>query len=320
MANNFLTQFPISVIKIEHLTVLSLRGNRLEEISPSIGAMKNLQTLNIAQNSLRYLPGELLDLMRKGTALRELQIHPNPFVQAEDNSFYRWGLHEYEEQTYGPEPKKSPTQGYWVGLTAKMRARTPVQFSDSSRVVYSDFALLDTTFGSGPGKLRKEDLWELAMPKAADSRRRPPGTDRLLGSKGPPSLFELALRAAVQAPEADQLASMLTDDDLIPDHLPSVMERAVHIHKQGGQKCCICGRETLNPMTEWIEFREIEIYTISSLMEVGDIRTEVTSSKPIAKKSDELWVPFMRRGCSWVCVPQKVQAPPSLEQRWAAMS
>ncbi|GKT96451.1 leucine-rich repeat domain-containing protein [Colletotrichum tofieldiae] len=60
---NPLLKLPGAIFDLEHLTVLSLRGCRLRELPPAIGKMRSLRTLNLAQNLLRYLPAELLDLM-----------------------------------------------------------------------------------------------------------------------------------------------------------------------------------------------------------------------------------------------------------------
>ncbi|KAK2075360.1 hypothetical protein P8C59_009491 [Phyllachora maydis] len=81
LANNRLTCIPGAIFNIEHLTVLSVRGNNLQELPPSIGKLKNLQTLNIGQNLLHWLPAELLDLMKYKGKLKTLSLHPNPYHQ-----------------------------------------------------------------------------------------------------------------------------------------------------------------------------------------------------------------------------------------------
>jgi Leucine Rich repeats (2 copies) len=61
------------------LTVLSLRGNQLRELPPSVGKLSNLKELNLSQNGLRYLPYEILELFSDTSRLNSLHLHPNLF-------------------------------------------------------------------------------------------------------------------------------------------------------------------------------------------------------------------------------------------------
>ena len=314
LGNNLLRQFPIAIIDIEYLTVLSLRGNRLEELPPSIASLKNLQVLNIAQNSLRCLPAELLELMQKGSLLQDLQLHPNPYYQPEERSYCRWGTAEYEEQTFDPAPEFE-VETAWSGITTVLRSRTPVQFMDSAQRIRSAFSFplagVDLPYDSR--KLEQEDFWEVAVPKDNSLRNRTHESNPVRRRRGPPSLFEVALRAAMSAPEVDQLSSLLVDED-VPEHLSRVMDKAVDIHQMGGQRCCVCHRETWSPAAEWLEFREV-LRTTVKLVERDGTQTEVEQSTKMANNGDESWVPFMRKGCSWSCIPQKSSQPPSSEER-----
>jgi Leucine-rich repeat (LRR) protein len=51
-----LTAFPSEVLKLEHLSVLSLFDNQLAEIPSEISQLRHLRTLNMAQNMLSELP------------------------------------------------------------------------------------------------------------------------------------------------------------------------------------------------------------------------------------------------------------------------
>ncbi|KAF9453542.1 hypothetical protein P691DRAFT_792238 [Macrolepiota fuliginosa MF-IS2] len=74
-SNNLITKLPRKLWDLDRLTVLTLRGNRLEVLPPEIRRLHNLEDLNIANNQLQYVPSELL-LMN----LRVLNLHPNPFL------------------------------------------------------------------------------------------------------------------------------------------------------------------------------------------------------------------------------------------------
>ena len=49
----------------------------LSEIPPQVSQLQNLRELNVANNRLRYLPSEIMD-MRK---LTMLMVDPNPFIE-----------------------------------------------------------------------------------------------------------------------------------------------------------------------------------------------------------------------------------------------
>ncbi|KAK0656653.1 hypothetical protein B0T16DRAFT_366218 [Cercophora newfieldiana] len=304
LSSNWLTQFPAAIIHLQHLTVLSLRGNRLTQIPPAIASLKNLKTLNVAQNSLRHLPGELVDLMQRGSTLCELHVHPNPFYRPVEGAKYRlFGADEYDKSLKRRHMEVTP--GLWQGKTTVLRARTPVQFADSARNILSEFELPDPDALLTPeeARLRLEDFSELETPAGVADPS--PSSERSFEPVGAPSLFDLALRAAVRHPDAAEIEDAIDDctmyGSLRPGH-KTVFERARNIRQLGGQECCVCGRKTLNPVTEWVEFRELcpTIIQTGANGVVEWSRTECLQ---------EAWVPFLRRGCSWDCIPAKAPIP-----------
>ncbi|KAI9640403.1 hypothetical protein NHQ30_011148 [Ciborinia camelliae] len=78
LSGNSLTKLPAELFNLNRLIFLSLRNNKLREIPPGIGKLKNLEDLNVSQNNLGYLPYEILDMLVGGT-LYDFQLHPNPF-------------------------------------------------------------------------------------------------------------------------------------------------------------------------------------------------------------------------------------------------
>ncbi|KAK0730011.1 hypothetical protein B0H67DRAFT_503119 [Lasiosphaeris hirsuta] len=303
LSNNFLRQFPSAIINIEHLTVLSLRGNRLTELPPAIASLKNLETLNIAQNKLRSLPGELLSLMKAGSKLTDVQLHPNPFYQPRVPNYCPSGMEEYERGTFGPKGDADMCES-WHGFTTTLLARTPVQFSYHSTVV-SRFEFPTAT--SLPAHLRKldlEELWFLEIPKVIRKTIGPLLDEpRASTPKGAPPLFEMALRAAARYPDRESTKCMLGERG-VPRHFTPAFERAAHIFDMGSQTCCVCGRDTIMPLTEWVEFREVQR---THVVVMG--QTENWYSTRVSNNGDEHCVPFVRKGCSWSCIPFKASEP-----------
>ena len=82
LANNALKTLPMELYELQHLTVLSARHNQLATIYPLVGALQNLEELNLSFNGLKLLPYELLSLVRRGT-LKRFYAFPNPFIAYE---------------------------------------------------------------------------------------------------------------------------------------------------------------------------------------------------------------------------------------------
>ena len=306
LANNSLSRVPGAVFNIENLTVLSLRGNCLGELPPSIGKLRNLQALNVAQNKLKCLPAELLSLMGPRGSLEDLVLHPNPFYQPDNLPFHTWGSLDYETLTFGATDTNDNTS--WTGYSTSLRSRSPVQFSGSTGTIYSDFHLEPTAPNSN--LISCEDFWSLAMPSRAPWQSRSQAFDLFEDpSTRVPTLFELALRAASQAPEIEELADQVAG--LVPQHIPPLLKRAARVRETGGQSCCICHQQVVVPQTEWLEWRQVFhckiIYDSSTSTRNSILRTYGNQD------GNTIWVPFLRKGCSWKCVPQTAKKPPQPE-------
>ncbi|KAL1843279.1 hypothetical protein VTJ49DRAFT_2388 [Mycothermus thermophilus] len=310
--NNSLRSFPVSLFNAEHLTVLSLRANQLTTIPPAIGKLKNLEAVNIAQNYLSYLPGELLNLLQKGK-LRSFNFQPNRFWKPDTASLpptNPGAAEKYELLTFGNPPKVDRQSG-WIGLTTKLHFRSPVQFFDGARNTYSTFKLppvskhpQDPTREGDDGiEIELEPFTQLAMPKEVTrelSAARLP-TSLMANSKGARSLFELALRACAISAQADRIAGWLREDAAEfpwPSHLAPAVERAVETHREGGLRCSVCGRETLLPLAQWLEFRHIRLQYVVDGEQGFESDAVDLGQEP---------VPFLRVGCSWRCVPVRVE-------------
>ena len=306
LAKNSLSRVPGAVFRIENLTVLSLRGNCLGELPPSIGKLRNLQALNVAQNKLKCLPAELLSLVGPRGSLEDLVLHPNPFFQPDNLPSDARGSLDYETLTFGATDTKD-NNTLWTGYSTSLRSRSPVQFSDSTGTIYSDFHLEPTA--SKSNLIPCEDFCALDMPNRAPWQSRSQAFGLLEdASTRVPTLFELALRAASQAPEIEELADQVAG--VVPQHIPPILKRAAKVRETGGQSCCICHRQVVIPQTEWLEWRQVFHRNI--------IYDSPTSTRPRLdtdgnQDGNTIWVPFIRKGCSWKCVPQTAKKSPQSE-------
>lgn len=83
------------------------------------------------------------------------------------------------------------------------------------------------------------------------------------------------------------------------DHLRGLLDQAAAQKESGVGECTICKRNFVVPRTEWIEWWEISMVRDANeiVMELARNERDVLESK----------VPLVRRGCSWFCVPAKVE-------------
>lgn len=301
LSNNLIRAFPVDLLNVEHLTVLSLRANRIARIPPSIAKLKNLETLNLAQNWIRYFPAEMLELLQKGTKLRNFQFQPNSFWVPNDPIADKSGAEEYEQRTFGARPE-TRLHSDWSGLTTLLEWRTPVHFLDSTLRAHTKFTLpaVDPVVLLHSA-LPLEPFTELATPRQLAAELRKNGdTSKVVNPRGVKSLFELAIIKCAESGQADWILSQLRDESgFFPDYLAPAIERAGEIYSEKGLRCSVCGRSTVMPLAQWVEFRSIWRMQVTA-----DSTGEVHKLLRLGRSEDKP-LPFLRVGCSWTCVPVK---------------
>ena len=85
LCNNQLRAFPLPVLNLSNLKILSLRQNKLRKLPGGIRHLTNLTELSVGGNKLNYLPFEVLELAHFHK-LRILNTRPNPFEVTQSNS------------------------------------------------------------------------------------------------------------------------------------------------------------------------------------------------------------------------------------------
>jgi hypothetical protein len=293
--------------------VLSLRNNHLTEIPGSISKLVNLRELNLANNNLRYLPWDLLSLLEPGGQLTKVFLGNNPLYKGVDMSDYLdrskmdWvfpkSADEFESSM---EAIKADATGashaakwllklmesFWGIIQRECEANTiwePLAYQKffiaSSPVshFHRDGSQIRRGHGlpSPPPSVHPPTLSDLTLIPLPPSSSRKSTTTALSA----PSLLELAIQACVSHPSV-RIPEMIP---LLPQDTPEPVFRALRIAEQarseGGRACGVCKRAYVIPRTEWLEFWHW-----------------VPKNAKVINEEEMFW-PFLRRGCSEACVP-----------------
>ncbi|KAK9423725.1 hypothetical protein SUNI508_13918 [Seiridium unicorne] len=315
LSQNPLIKVPGAVFNLEFLTYLSLRNTKITEIPPAVGRLQNLQTLNVSMNRLRWLPGELLDLLTYPSKLKELMIDPNPFhlpneegeldseIENEWKGLENALVLNEEPLGHGTTVRKLwldrqdalkddteypafNTKRKWIWQAA-IRARTPMQFDDSRGIVTSNFSI--------PGKLNPGTTLEtedLGQPPRTPLTR---ASSTARNSSRVPSLLELALKACSRTSQLPHLPSYLPED--VPKHLPDLLHRilaqADANANAGDLPCSKCRRRVIVPVAQWIEWWHL-----------WKVNLPTDTVKELQSFDSNGIIPFLKRACSYRCLPE----------------
>lgn len=311
---------PPEIVNLHNLTMLSLRHNQLVELPQSMGKLVNLAELNVAGNRLRSLPGGLLDLLRRGK-LTNLRVYPNPLLRAfpvprnlgvahfgitteeaeyiigcckdskelhndREARIFDWMCHIQEEFMSRTSSFAETSLGL-SALTAPSRAelgqnlaRTfdPIHLGSSAIAYYDLDGSISHNSPSAPSQL--DDSVDIVPEMTTVSSPNTSGHEHV------PSLFELAGRAC------GRYLRLPLDGDVFagegPKSVTKILSAARHALEDGGEHCSICRRSFLLPRAEWIEYWHCVPDGLNVSMH-------------------ELYLPFLRRACSWKCAAGRPQ-------------
>jgi hypothetical protein len=289
LSKNDLQQLPSELWNLGNLAVLSLRSNFLTEISPSIGRLRNLHELNVAGNQLPYLPFELLALIEN--KLVQLSLSPNPFVQplplptsamlrnvpSNVNDCLR-ELHRLRKHC----PDLDMVEPSYEALLHRLYASRLYTASQDIRSTSTYVASSSTSFFEIDGsvvrpRFRAYTAYSAPDYSASFKRPSPPSSVR----SAAPSLFELSARACARSQYVGQLSALLPEDASPP--VNTAISKVIESKEFGMQHCSVCSKQFLVPRAQWVDY-----YHVGSGSEMCS--------------PSELFRPFLRRSCSWVCV------------------
>lgn len=298
LSSNHFDKTPREIFNIQHLEVLSFRANEIREISPAISQLHQLVELNLANNSLRFLPFEILELFKGNTHLREFHIHPNPFFEPDlpPKTETSIGREQIGDRISLPRSNTIPIQADDTSTeeTTLHYWRTTHRFSSPVR-----FFNISGTLARGTVIPAYEDNLPQKIPVIeAGIIQTPPGNF----VSAAPSLLEVALRTCYRSSQLPYIADLLHPET--PDYFHDLLAKAQTLKEDGGQKCTVCGKDFIITRTEWIEWWEIAKMGKQN----GRLASAASPLRHWEEKSGrdqiEAMVPLIRRGCSWKCYEQ----------------
>ena len=293
LSKNALTEVPSEVYHLPATRVLSLRGNRISEILPSISNLRELKELNLGSNQLEYLPWEVFLMIRtrlgqeSKTKIKEsnFSFFPNPFLRAMPH--FRLDMMGRKNVRSSSSPRSSRvTQGSGLSDNSSARISDPegLSYMASTRVAFLDIGGRSIP-SYPPSPTSQPSLWvanTVSSPSSTFEAAHPSPTEQ----SQVPSLLELSLRSCHKSSNLSQ-APFLLPRDASP-HLIDLVKRTFRLREAGGQACTVCGRFFIVPRTEWIEWWYCNPFVSSSGM-------------PFPTWANVGPIPFLRRGCSWRC-------------------
>ncbi|MCJ1474550.1 hypothetical protein MMC13_003208 [Lambiella insularis] len=233
LARNDLSELPCEVYKLQNLVDLSARQNNLSAILPSVSKLTNLESLNLSANKLRYLPFELMELLRPGNLVNTF-FRPNPFIIP-----------------------VSPVHGlsYKDAMKKMSHSRTYLKFA-ATHIAYLQIDGL-TDRGSLPSPSSTKSYTPSSTTRSLQEAQISSGK-----LSRAPSLLELAIRGYTDLIASRCNNSIRSGYEELQDFLPNdappsvlrLLKTALEAQKAGGYECDTCKKSYVIPRVEWIEW------------------------------------------------------------------
>lgn len=334
LTRNILTVLPKEVFDLHGLKVLSLRHNKLTEIPPAIGKLSLLQDLNVAGNRLQHLPWEILNLIRDGE-LKQLTVHPNRFIDIDEYEIASWHCDVEESrmrelEVIGDGDDTLPTTTTNDNGIGNGRDEHDVNNYNNTNFLRK---LRARTYSaqSPPEEAWKPFLVAKSVLEHFDEEGKPvspspSSSSSLLSSlrkdytnqtppSRVPSLREVALQACIRSPHLPRFleeelegeasseshlhhththahahTNTNTNTHTYTDPILRLLLKAKQVRDTGEKRCSVCNRAFVIDRVRWIEW--------------WDCIPFENGSKSPRKSGQNLYpLPFLRRGCSWGCLP-----------------
>lgn len=264
---------------------LFLSGNSLVDLNSELFELGNLKVLSLRNNKLPEIPSAIRNL----TKLQEINVSVNRLHYLPWELL--WLIQKGDLKHMTVRPNQFATLEDADDVEAWHYGNGPVAPDHVLRLQDYD--------GSAP-----EEAWApihvaTSRVQHLDSDGKVVATEKNHGHPGwseasnrVPSLRELALLECNRFPHLDQFLE--EDLSTYPGLVIQLLRQARAVRNAGGRCCSICHRNFAIARTEWIEWWDCTTY-------------ENGLKGPRASGAELRPLPFLRRGCSWGCVPGNIE-------------
>ena len=250
---------------------LYLSNNDLHDLPDEVFKLTTLALLSVRQNELTEVSPAIRNLVN----LEELNLGGNKL------RWLPWEIlllsqHKLANIYVHPNPFVQPIPRIKYNLFSRVRSWPRRRPWAASKVAYLDIS--GTPCRGSPAAPSSQRQYPVSRDRTSQNTFEP-------WKETPnqtPSLLELALRSCSTSTTPKDLPSLLPGDSTVLD----LLKQALAVKDAGGRACTICGRSFIIARTEWLEWWTFR----DSLIFKGVM-------------------PFLRRGCSWMCVPDLSSLP-----------
>lgn len=260
---------------------LFLSGNSLKELTSEVFELGNLNVLSVRNNELVEIPGAI----RKLTNLQEINLSVNQLTTLPWEIMWLIRKGDLKQLTVHPNPFLSLEAGDIEHWHQENGSGGDLRSCEYEGLIPEE-AWAPVHIATGHVQ-RFDAEGMLVSTKAYDklsSLTKQTQTSRV------PSLRELALLECNKAPYLDQFLADDATSAGYPEPVIELLRKAISVRNAGGMACSVCHRSFVIPRTQWIEWWDCTTY-------------ENGLKSPRASGADLRPLPFLRRGCSWGCVP-----------------
>lgn len=263
---------------------LFLSGDSLTELTSEVFDLGNLNVLSVRHNQLREIPSAI----RKLTRLQTVNLSMNQLSTLPWELLWLIRKGDLRQMIVHPNPlrvleNETANVAQWHygdGSLDKLRSCTyegpiPEDAWAPIHIATNRVQLYDSE-----GRLVQSPGKSLNMVRDATSRV--------------PSLRELALLECTKAPYLDQNFIDAAESAEWPAPVVRLLRTALSVRNTGGMSCSICHRTFVVTRAQWVEWWDCDTYENGLMC-------------PRASGAELRPLPFLRRGCSWSCVPDSCQ-------------
>lgn len=252
------------------------------ELTSDLFELSSLKVLSLRNNKLREIPSAIRHL----TMLQELNVSVNKLQYLPWEILWLIKKGDLKQMVVHPNRfvKFDPNEVEKWHYTHAQQDKSPVLRSITYEGPPPEESWAPIHVATG--RVQRFDSEGLPLPSTVEAKlKTKPSSSRV------PSLRELALLESIRFPYLDQFLNS-EEASNCPDLVVRLLHQARSVRNGGGRSCSVCHRNFVIARSEWIEWWDCATY-----------ENGLKGPRPSGAELRPL--PFIRRTCSWACVPSE---------------